>query len=73
VALYEYRCSTCGITYERRRAMADADAPVTCPNGHAGALRLLTVFATVGASQEPGGCGDPVAGGCGGGCACHPG
>ncbi len=75
MALYEYRCSTCGAVYEHRRAMADADAPSTCPEGHRGAVRLLTVFATVGASGEPqgGAWASPVPGGCGGACACHPG
>lgn len=75
--LYEYRCRTCGTVYEQRRPMADADAPATCPNGHTGAVKLLPVFATVGAAAGPaaggGVCGAPVAGGCGAGCACHAG
>ena len=74
VALYDYRCSTCGVVYEHRRAMADADAPSECPAGHVGAVRLLPVFATVSSSSEAAAmCGAPTAGGCGGGCACHPG
>ena len=76
--LYDYRCRTCGAVYEERRPMADADAPATCPSGHVGAARLLPVFATIGSGPDPGPagggwCGAPVAGGCGGGCACHPG
>ena len=54
--------------------MADADAPATCPTGHVGARRLLPVFATTGSATDTtsgGLCGAPVAGGCGGGCACH--
>lgn len=55
--------------------MADADAPATCPDGHVGAARLLPVFAATGLAAAPapagGMCGAPVAGGCGGGCACH--
>ena len=74
---YEYRCRTCGSVYEERRRMADADDPAVCPDGHVGATRLLPVFATIGrdAGDGPTGelCGAPVAGGCGGGCACHPG
>jgi hypothetical protein len=52
--------------------MAQADAPARCPDGHVGARRLLPVFATTGLAAEPAGgvCGAPVAGGCGGGCAC---
>ena len=71
--IYEYRCSTCECVYEERRSMADADAPATCPGGHAGARRLLPVFATGGssASENPGMAGAPQMGGCGGGCACH--
>lgn len=78
--LYDYRCKTCDAVFEERRTMDAADAPVTCPAGHVGAVRLLPVFATVGhASSGPGPlgqggmCGAPVAGGCGGGCACHAG
>lgn len=73
--LYEYRCRTCEAVYEHRRPMADADAPATCPDGHVGAARLLPVFATTGHAAQPaaGMCGAPDAGGCGGGCACHPG
>ena len=34
--IYEYRCTTCDTVYERRRAMAEADAPSHCPGGHRG-------------------------------------
>jgi putative FmdB family regulatory protein len=73
--LYDYRCTTCQTVYEVRRPMAEADAPAACPQGHQGAVRLLPVFATTGSAEEPVGgmCGAPVAGGCGGGCACHAG
>ena len=70
--VYDYRCSTCHAVYDERRAMADADAPATCPDGHVGARRLLPVFAATGRATEPAAatCGAPVAGGCGAGCAC---
>lgn len=74
--LYDYRCRTCDEVFEQRRPMAEADRPTTCPSGHVGAVRLLAVFATTGFAAEPVGggmCGAPVAGGCGGGCACHAG
>jgi putative FmdB family regulatory protein len=72
VPVYDYRCSTCHAVFDERRAMADADAPATCPDGHTGARRLFPVFATTGRATEPAGgmCGAPVAGGCGAGCAC---
>jgi putative FmdB family regulatory protein len=82
VPLYDYRCRTCDVVYEQRRPMSDADSPTTCPDGHVGAARLLPVFATTGlgagyatgaAGPGEGYCGAPVAGGCGGGCACHGG
>jgi putative FmdB family regulatory protein len=71
--VYEFRCETCNTVFEERRAMADADAPVVCPDGHRGASRLIPVFATTGLATQPAGgmCGAPVAGGCGSGCACH--
>jgi putative FmdB family regulatory protein len=73
VPVYEFRCSTCHAVFDKRRTMAEADAPATCPDGHVGAARLFPVFATVGLAAEPAGaglCGAPVAGGCGSGCAC---
>jgi putative FmdB family regulatory protein len=74
---YEFRCQTCDAVFEERRAMAEANAPATCPSGHDGAVRLLPVFATTGSSGGPssGGSdfGSNMPKGCGGACACHPG
>lgn len=70
---YEYRCPTCDDVFEQRRSMADADGAVTCPAGHSGVRRLLSVFAAgrgAAAGPAPGPAAAPV-GGCGGGCACH--
>jgi putative FmdB family regulatory protein len=75
MATYEYRCRTCDDRFELRRPMAESDAPASCPAGHPDAVRLLSVFASVGsatsapASTAPGGGGGP----CGGACACYPG
>ncbi len=66
--IYEYRCDRCDARFELRRPIADASAAVTCPNGHVGARRLLSVFATAGHSAEPSP--PPAGGGCGPGCAC---
>ena len=44
---YEFRCATCETVFEDRRSMAAADDPATCPDGHVGAKRLLSVFAAI--------------------------
>lgn len=50
--LYEYRCRTCDETFERRRPMSEASDPAECPSGHVDSLRLLSVFANVGATSS---------------------
>lgn len=74
--LYEYRCPTCSSVFTERRPMARSSEPATCPAGHEGARRLLSVFATAGRSSSA--VGDPApafsggggGGCCGGGCGC---
>lgn len=71
--LYEYRCKTCDATFELRRPMSEASEPAECAEGHQ-AVRLLSVFASVGGSagSSPAPAPRPMAGGgCGGHCACH--
>jgi putative FmdB family regulatory protein len=72
VPLYEYRCRTCDDTFELRRPMSEASAPADCPAGHPDAVRLLSVFASVGAGPSGGAAPAPAqrAGGCGSGCGC---
>jgi putative FmdB family regulatory protein len=75
---YEFRCKTCDATFEERRPMTESNEPATCPEGHPGAVRLLSVFASVGGRQGSSVSGGdvaaamsaPRAGGCGS-CACH--
>ena len=72
--LYEFRCKTCDDSFELRRPMSEAGDPATCPQGHPNAVRLLSVFASVGggATSAPAPAAPaPRLGGCGGGCACH--
>jgi putative FmdB family regulatory protein len=70
MARYEYRCKSCGSTFELRRPMAEADAAAPCPAGHADTVRLLSVFAAVGTNGASAAApGVP----CGAHCACHPG
>ncbi|MBI4884489.1 MAG: zinc ribbon domain-containing protein [Actinobacteria bacterium] len=72
--LYEFRCRTCDETFELRRPMSSAGDPATCPHGHGNAVRLLSVFANVGAAGAPAATasvGRPAGGGgCGAGCGC---
>lgn len=69
--LYEYRCRTCDVRFDVRRAVADADADATCPAGHEGAVRLLAAFAATGSARSASvGAPLPPTGGCGGACAC---
>ncbi len=73
MAIYEYECQDCGMSFEARRAMKDADAPIACPDcGKFHAKRGLSMFfagtggrggsATMSESSGSGGCGS-----CGGG------
>ena len=74
--LYEYYCSSCATTFEKRRPLRAAEETAVCPAGHAGATRTVSLFAmfTRGADgstlmPRPGrgcACGDACArGGCG--------
>jgi putative FmdB family regulatory protein len=63
---YEYRCRTCGDTFELSRPMAESSAHVDCPEGHSDTVKLLSTVAVGGsaAASAPA----PRAGGGGGGC-----
>ncbi|MWA10883.1 FmdB family zinc ribbon protein [Streptomyces sp. BA2] len=67
---YEYRCRSCGDTFELSRPMAESAAPAACPAGHEDTVKLLSTVAVGGSTSSPtpaprggggGGC-------CGGGC-----
>jgi putative FmdB family regulatory protein len=63
---YDYRCRSCGSTFELNRPMAEANAPASCPAGHDDTVKLLSTVAVMGgAAAAPA----PRSGGCcGGGC-----
>ncbi|MGA4799111.1 FmdB family zinc ribbon protein [Streptomyces lavendulocolor] len=67
---YEYRCRTCGDTFELNRPMAESSAPAACPAGHDDTVKLLSAVAVGGTAK--GGVPAPSQGGgggcCGGGC-----
>ncbi|MFF5972292.1 zinc ribbon domain-containing protein [Streptomyces sp. NPDC012769] len=64
---YEYRCRTCGDTFELSRPMAESSAPAACPAGHDDTVKLLSAVAVGGTAAAQSG---PSGGGgcCGGGC-----
>ncbi|MET8541255.1 zinc ribbon domain-containing protein [Kitasatospora sp. NPDC004799] len=63
---YDFRCRSCGATFELRRPMAQANDPAVCPQGHGDTVKLLsTVAVTGGAAAAPQA---PTGGGGGGGC-----
>lgn len=65
---YEFRCRSCGSTFDVVRPMADASAAALCPAGHDDTVKLLT---TVGLAGRTGGDAAPTGGGCcGGACGC---
>ncbi|WP_075026649.1 FmdB family zinc ribbon protein [Streptomyces mirabilis] len=69
---YEYRCRTCGDTFELSRPMAESAAPADCPAGHNDTVKLLsTVAVATGGSASATSPGPSAGGGggcCGGGC-----
>ncbi|MFI7702376.1 zinc ribbon domain-containing protein [Nonomuraea sp. NPDC049480] len=62
---YEFRCRSCGSTFEVSRPMSASDDPAACPEGHDDTVKLLSTVAMTGGAAAPraagGGC-------CGGGC-----
>ncbi|MEU6342636.1 zinc ribbon domain-containing protein [Streptomyces sp. NPDC046977] len=64
---YEYRCRSCGTTFELNRPMAESSSPAECPAGHDDTVKLLSAVAVGGTASAAAA---PSAGGgcCGGGC-----
>ncbi|MFG2952250.1 zinc ribbon domain-containing protein [Streptomyces sp. NPDC048291] len=66
---YEYRCRTCGDTFELSRPMAESSAPAACPEGHQDTVKLLSTVAVGGTSSaSAAGSGSGSGSGSGGGC-----
>ncbi|MFF2960968.1 zinc ribbon domain-containing protein [Streptomyces sp. NPDC057963] len=69
---YEYRCRSCGDTFELSRPMAQSSDPASCPAGHADTVKLLSTVAVGGSSAKSASAAPPAGGGgggcCGGGC-----
>ncbi|AKH86605.1 FmdB family transcriptional regulator [Streptomyces sp. CNQ-509] len=65
---YEYRCRSCGTTFEVSRPMAESSAPADCPQGHDDTVKLLSTVAVGGAATGAGAAPQGGGGGGGGGC-----
>ncbi|MDI3405869.1 FmdB family zinc ribbon protein [Streptomyces cavernicola] len=64
---YDFRCRTCGDTFELSRPMAESSDPAACPAGHDDTVKLLSTVA-VGGTAGSGPAPAPASGGGGGGC-----
>ncbi|MFK8912245.1 zinc ribbon domain-containing protein, partial [Streptomyces sp. YS-3] len=49
---YDYRCRSCGDTFELSRPMAESAAPATCPAGHEDTVKLLSTVSVGGMSKN---------------------
>ncbi|MFJ6011324.1 zinc ribbon domain-containing protein [Streptomyces sp. NPDC092952] len=69
---YEFRCRSCGDTFELSRPMAQSSDPASCPAGHTDTVKLLSTVAVGGSSSGRPAPAAPSGGGgggcCGGGC-----
>ncbi len=45
MAIYEYRCGSCGNEFELKRMMSEMDVPAPCPRCKGKSARLFSVFA----------------------------
>jgi putative FmdB family regulatory protein len=63
---YEYRCRSCGSTFEVNRPMRESGHPALCPAGHDDTVKLLSTVSVTGRPAQPAGAG----GCCGGSCGC---
>lgn len=74
MAVYEYYCRTCNTKFEKLQPMSASAQSVSCPDGHEGAVRTLSLVArTAGGSADDFMDWSPGAGGgcgCGGACSC---
>ncbi|MFD8641805.1 zinc ribbon domain-containing protein [Streptomyces zaomyceticus] len=64
---YEFRCRTCGDTFELSRPMAESSDPASCPSGHDDTVKLLSAVAVGGSAAAPAPSGGGGGGCCGGG------
>jgi putative FmdB family regulatory protein len=65
--IYAFKCPTCDERFDLRRSFDSYDDPASCPNGHEGAVRIITSWGTGGAirSGTPSGSGGSAKAGAG--------
>ena len=44
--IYAFKCPTCDERFDLRRSFDEYDDPASCPNGHEGAVRIITSWGT---------------------------
>jgi putative FmdB family regulatory protein len=66
--VYEYYCKDCGTKFEKLQPVSAAGQPATCPDGHEGALRTLSLMARP--IMSDGGAMMSMGCACGGNCSC---
>ena len=54
VPAYDYRCRTCDVRFEVRRAVDEPETPVDCPRGHGATSRVFTAVAVGGRTLTAG-------------------
>ncbi|WP_223774395.1 zinc ribbon domain-containing protein [Streptomyces sp. 135] len=70
---YEYRCRSCGDTFELSRPMAESADLAVCPEGHEDTVKLLSTVAVGGSASSSAAASGPASapgGGAGGGGCC---
>lgn len=66
--IYEYRCTNCGLNFEKLRSMSEVDKETLCPACRSKAERLLSRFACFTKSEVgTSAVGGSSCSGCGGG------
>ncbi|NMN97848.1 FmdB family zinc ribbon protein [Antrihabitans stalactiti] len=45
---YEYRCRSCGDTFDVTRSMSESSVATPCPQGHDDTVKLLTTLGLAG-------------------------
>lgn len=72
MAVYEYYCKSCDDKFEVLKPMAKVQSLEVCPEGHKGAAKVLSVFASVSSGGTSGeACGMDASACCGSNAACN--